>query len=114
MLKAAERRVSTTSFFGGYLPPEILQYVHLYCLARGVTKSDLVRIMAKDWKSKTKKEISEAVLFNEIVDMIQAEYEVTEFGKNVFIQKIREELNSKNIGLAYINGIMEAFLEGIK
>lgn len=108
ILKSTSGR-STTSFFGGYLPPKTSQYIHMYCLAKGIKKTKLLRKLLKAWIKEVKGEINEGILFNEIVDRIKAEWDVSPYDYNTFVNQIRRDLMQKNIEPAYINGIIEVF-----
>ena len=61
-----------TKLLGVHLPPDIFNYVSLYTLAKGITKSKLFKGFIDVWMEEEKE--TEASLLDELVERIQTEW----------------------------------------
>lgn len=103
---------------GVYLPLPLFQYLTLYTLNKGVSKSRVVREAVMNWQANS--DDSEEKLLNEIIKFCKREYRVRKLNgyydrqENHFSQfksEVRNALKSKGLSNYYINKVLEEINE---
>ena len=105
----AKSQSKLSKFMGVFLPPWIQQYLNLYALAKGITKSEIVRGQIERW---LKEQPLTSELLLEIINKLQEEWDSKkDKGENItfYIDEVKRELihkgvNDDNIQMI-INGI---------
>jgi len=101
----------TDRLLGVFVPPYIHEYMALYCLAKGGTKSRLVRALVEPWIDKTRRSHPDEELIEEIVESIKIKWRIeksTTYNPSYkkFKETVEQELISKGIKPVYIMKII--------
>jgi hypothetical protein len=105
----AKSQSKLTEFVGVFLPPQTHQYIILHSLAKGITKSELIRDQIERWKSEQLE--SDEQLIQEIIVELQSEWEIEKAKDDVlshYQNKVREFLIIKGVPDEYIKTIVTA------
>jgi hypothetical protein len=96
---------------GAVVPPYVHEFMTLYTLAKGTTKSRLFKTMMEEWMGNKRAEESDDKLLAEIIDRLnclrevdRATHRATSFEK--YKQIVWKELESKGLKKTYITLII--------
>ena len=112
ILKTKQKKTSSEGrFMGAYLSPQIDSYLSLYSIAKGLTKSMILRGLMQQWYSKERKANSEYQLIQKIIGTAQHEFEIRKkqpggCSLDSFKQELAIELTNKRIDNDHIATII--------
>jgi hypothetical protein len=105
---------------GVYLPLPLFQYLTLYTLNKGISKSRVLREAVIDWKERNDSTESEEKLVDEIIESCKKElrirklngyYDRQEDYFDQFKSEVKNALKSKGLSMYYIDRILEGLNE---
>jgi hypothetical protein len=102
----AKSQSKLSKFMGVFLPPWIQQYLLLYSMAKGISKSEIIRNQIQLWVEKQPD--SEDLLVQDIITKVQAQWEIEKTKGNTlqsYRMKLLQELKSKGVPANYIDTI---------
>jgi hypothetical protein len=105
----AKSQSKLSEFVGVFLAPQTRQYLVLYSLAKGITKSEIIRGQIEQW---IKEQPVTAELVLEIIYKLQEEWDSKDKSNNdlaFYITNIKGELHHKGIS----NDIIQIIINGI-
>lgn len=99
------QKTLNTKLVGAAMPLQFCNYMTLYVLAKGITKSRIIREVLEVWKRNNQ---SEEELIQEIICAAQATYR-SKKGMSLisFKDQLRKELKSKRLNSEQIKNIVE-------
>ena len=95
--KRPERILKNLRF---YATDQVAAYITLYALAKGVTRSSLLRDITEDWYTNHRTNSTEDELINKIVDKAEGQWVITrdQFEDfDAFLEELEAELEVKKI-----------------
>ena len=107
------RKKQDCKLIGGYLPTTLHNYITLYALAKGVSKTDVIKEVLEAWvKTQLKSEHVDVYhLMEEIVDRSHEQWKVIrvkgEMSFKSYKEKLEAELRSRSIDELYIEKIIK-------
>jgi len=110
ILKVESRRAGF-KLVGISIPTEIHNYLSLFTLARGITKSDLFRVLIDDWMTNQKSEETDNELIQELAVRVNNEWQAKKklhprASLNEFKTSLEKELISKGMRTIQIISIL--------
>jgi hypothetical protein len=101
-----DKKRKDSKFVGVYLPPRVFNYVTLFSLARGISKSYLFKALIDDWMN-SKEEGTEEELIEELVIRVNNEWQIKKKTHprahfNEFVTSLQNELLSKGVSTKQI------------
>jgi len=111
IFSTTKTRADSYKFFGAYLPSRVIEYLTLYCLAKGTTKTKVVKCIMEEWIKKNHEIESDSDLIQQIVQRVNMRWKVEKSAEsgltfNQFKSVVQKELEEKGIKPAYIELIM--------
>lgn len=101
-----------TSFIGASIPKDMVSFLSLFCLAKEVTKTSIVKDLVNSWVQEKQKEYSEKDLIKEIAMRSLEVWEVTPKRNTTlhnFKTMLRLECKYRGLDESVINGIIAEF-----
>lgn len=97
---------------GVHLPPRDFEYLNLYTIAKGYTKTKVLLNLIKNWLISSRNVDSETELRQEIANRITSSWKAaTTIAFDDFVQLSRQELESKGVGTSDIILILDKVKE---
>jgi hypothetical protein len=113
MTKEAETHTKDCKLVGVMMPQPIAEYLTLYALLKGKTKSNIVRTMIHDSYLTFRKELSQKQLISGLTKQYQKEWDDSKKGKEFkaeifgkFIESLQYNLTYKSLPETTINQII--------
>jgi len=107
--KKYKRGANNDVVVGAAFPKKLYQYLNLYVLAKGLSKSRIIRDRVEDWIEEKRMTDSEEDLVKQICLRITNEWlsrKTRYYTKDKFIKELKHEL--RKIDPQYMNRIIEA------
>ena len=100
-------------FMGAYFPTKTHNYLTLFTLAKGISKTKILKNLVDDWAIIQRKTDTEDDLIKKIIHRANAQWKVetkrrtrSKKSFNEFIQDLKEELANKGLDEEYIKSII--------
>lgn len=98
---------------GAFMPPKFHNYISLYCVAKTLKKSDVVREPIQIWYEDKLKSHPEAKLIEDIIDILnskiqQAKRENPNLNISEYKEKLEHELREKGVTNTCVFKIMNS------
>jgi hypothetical protein len=111
ILKAHSKK-EPTKFIGAFLPQWIHGYFAMYTLAKGVSKSELIRNLIEEWIKQQRLIVTDKELLDDILHNVRQEWKLERIGTPTaklcdFKISIRAELKSRGLGIEQIETILK-------
>ena len=101
-MRRKSKRRKGFSLIGASAPQSLSNYLYLYIIAKGITKSNVILGCLNKWKCDTQKDLSDEKLLNEIVNRLVVQWRAeksvnSDLNFDTYILRVKIELKSKNI-----------------
>ena len=98
----AHSKAEMQKFTGVFVPQCIFSYISLYILAKGISRSDLLRNMMEKWVEETKSQTQDKELIQDILHKVRLQWKLEKSltpGLQLFVykKKLEKELTSKGV-----------------
>lgn len=111
--QSQEEPLSTTRLVGVHLPRQVVDYLNLFVLAKGITKSFVVRKEIQKWHKEVKYDSPEEDLVHDLINQIKVRRRVNKTTGDAvplakFRKVLRNELRRKGIAQNHITEIIDS------
>ena len=111
VIRPASNKKEATKLVGALLPLRMNSYLSIYALAKGITKTEVIRQLVEAWITDQRNTISDENLFKEIVERCNRRWHIqkithpeTDF--NQFKNELQYELVNKGLSRTYIQLVL--------
>ena len=98
----SNRKKTDCKLVGGYLPPQVYTYMTLYALAKGTTKTNIIKELLEEWVKANSKRAKEGKLLEEIVERLFQQWKSIRTRRDMTFEqykaKVGLELQNKGLG----------------
>lgn len=106
--------LKSSKFVGAYVPTNLYNYLSLYTIVNGVSKTEVLNSVMQNWHDEVAVETTEKQLIQETVEFVllpkwQALRGKSENVLNNFCTQITEELSKQGLTKSLINNLIKTF-----